>query len=63
MNANKRRASYDAIFFESFGVEHIRKKVKKFLGNKNIINIYGIRVYKSIMWTFLHWICGFYVKM
>ena len=26
----------DAIYFNSFGVEHIPKEIKKFIGNKNI---------------------------
>ena len=34
---NKKRASYDTICFDSFGVEHIPKEIKKFIGNKNII--------------------------
>ena len=30
-------------YFDSFGVEHIPKEIKKFIGNKNIItNIYRI---------------------
>ena len=38
------------IYFESFGSEHIPKKIKKFIGNKNIItNIYRIQPYSSIM--------------
>ena len=36
--------------FDSFGVEHIPKEIKKFIGNKNIItNIYRIQAYDSIM--------------
>ena len=36
--------------FDSFGVEHIQKKIKKFIGNKNIItNIYRTQAYNSIM--------------
>ena len=27
VNANNRRASYDAIYFDSFGVEHIPKEI------------------------------------
>ena len=27
MNGNNGRASYDAIYFDSFGVEHIRKEI------------------------------------
>ena len=31
------------LYFDSFGVEHIPKEIKKFIGNKNIItNIYRI---------------------
>ena len=38
------------IYFDSFGVERIPKKLKKFIGNKNIIkNIYRIQAYDSIM--------------
>ena len=29
----------DIIYFDSFGVEHIPKEIKKFIGNKNIIII------------------------
>ena len=54
MNGNKRRASYDAIYFDSFGVEHIPKEIKKFTGNKNIItNIYRIQAYNSIIRRYL----------
>ena len=42
------------IYFDSFGVEHIPKEIKKFIGNKNIItNIYRIQAYDSIM-------CGYF---
>ena len=46
-----------AIYFDSFGLEHIPKEIKKFIGNKNIIaNIFRIQVYDSVM-------CGyFYVQ-
>ena len=41
-------------YFGSFGVEHIPKEIKKFIGNKNIItNIYRIQAYDSIM-------CGYF---
>ena len=44
----------NATYFASFGVEHIPKKIKKFIGNKNIItNIYRIQAYHSIM-------CGYF---
>ena len=37
-------------YFDSFGVEHIPKEIKKFIGNKNIItNIYRIQAYNLIM--------------
>ena len=42
------------IYFDSFGIEHIPKEVKKFIGNRNIItNIYRIQNYDSIM-------CGYF---
>ena len=37
------------VYFDSFRVEHIPKEIKKFIGNKNIINIYRIQAYESIM--------------
>ena len=41
-------------YFDSFGVEHIPKEIKKFIGNKNIItNIYRIQAYDSVM-------CGYF---
>ena len=37
-------------YFDSFGVEHTPKEIRKIIGNKNItINIYKIRAYHSIM--------------
>ena len=39
------------IYFVSF--EHIPKEIKKFIGNKNIINIYRMQAYDSIM-------CGYF---
>ena len=44
VNGNNRRASYNAIYFDNFGVEHIPKEIKKSIGNENIItNIYRIQ--------------------
>ena len=41
-------------YFDSFRVEYIPKKIKKFIGNKNIIkNIYRIQANDSIM-------CGYF---
>ena len=37
-------------YFDSFGIEHISKEIKKFLNNKNIIaNIFRIQVYDSVI--------------
>ena len=37
-------------YLDGFGVEHIPKEIKKFVGKKNIItNIYRIQAYNSIM--------------
>ena len=42
------------INFDSFGIEHIPQKIKKFIVNKSIItNIYRIQAYDSIM-------CGYF---
>ena len=50
MNGNNRIASYDAIYFDSFGVEHIPKEIKKVKRKKNIItNIYRKQTYNLIM--------------
>ena len=44
MNAN------NIVYFDSFGVQHIPKEIKKFIGNKKIItNIYRIQALDSIM--------------
>ena len=41
-------------YFDSFGVEHIPKEIKKFINNKNIIvNIFRIQAYDSV-------ICGYF---
>ena len=48
MNAN------NVVYFDSFGVEHISKGIKKFVGNKNIIaKSFRIQAYDSI-------ICGYF---
>ena len=40
-------------YFDSFGVEHIPKVIRKFIGNKNIMtNIYKIQVYNSTMYGY-----------
>ena len=41
-------------YFDSFGVEHIPKEIRKFIKNKNITtNTYRIQAYNSI-------ICGYF---
>ena len=40
-------------YFESFGVEHIPKEIKKFVGNKNVTtNIYRIQENDSIIYGY-----------
>ena len=36
-------------YFDSFGVKHIPKEIKKFIGNKKMTNIYKILAYNSVM--------------
>ena len=44
----------DVTYFDSFGLEHIPKEIRKFISNKNMkTNIFRIQVYDSIM-------CGYY---
>ena len=40
-------------YFYSFGVVHIPKEIKKFIGNKNVTNIYRIQADDLIM-------CGYF---
>ena len=37
VDGDKGSISYDATYFDSFGVEHLPKEIEKFIGNKNII--------------------------
>ena len=47
-------AKDEFIYFDSFGVEHIPKEIKRFIKNKNIkANIYRIQANNSIM-------CGYF---
>ena len=52
----------DVTYFDSFGVEHIPKEIRTFIGNKNIkTNIFRIQAYDSIMYGyFWYWIYWFY---
>ena len=44
----------EVIYFDSFGVEHVPKEIKRFIGHKDIkTNIFRIQAYKSIM-------CGYF---
>ena len=41
-------------YFDSFGIEHISKEIKKFINNKNIIvNIFRVQAYDLVM-------CGYF---
>ena len=64
MNGNNGWASYDAIYFDSFGVEYIPKEIKKFIGDKYIItDIYRIQGYNSmISWYFCIGFIDFMLK-
>ena len=40
----------EVIYFDGFGVEHVPKEIKKFIGNKDIkTNTFRIQAYNSIM--------------
>ena len=44
----------EIVYFDSFGVEHIPKEIKKLIGNKNIkANIFRIQANNSVM-------CGYF---
>ena len=44
----------EIVYFDSFGVEHIPKEIKKFINNKNIIaNIFRVQTNDSVM-------CGYF---
>ena len=55
VTGNNRRASCDAIYFDSFGVEHIPKEIKKFIGNKNRYLQNTSILFKN-MWIRFYWI-------
>ena len=43
----------DITYFNSCGVEHVPKEIKKFIRNKSITtNIYGIQAYDSVMYGY-----------
>ena len=42
-------------YFDSFGVEHIAKEIKKFINNKNIIaNIFRMQAHDSVMCRYFY---------
>ena len=46
--------NYEVIYFDRFGVEHVPKEIKRFIGHKNIkANIFRIQADNSIM-------CGYF---
>ena len=50
VNGNNGSPSYNAIYFERFGVEYIPSEIKNFIGNKSIIaNIYRMQLYDLTM--------------
>ena len=51
-------------YFDSFGVEHIPKEIRKIIGNKNILeNTYRIQAYDSIICRyFCIWFIDFILK-
>ena len=54
VNNDNGRASYNRTYLHCFGVEHIPKKIEKFLGKKNIMtNIDRIHAFDSIMCGYL----------
>ena len=47
-------AEMKLVYFDSFGVEHIRKEIKEFIGNRNIeANIFQVQANNSVM-------CGYF---
>ena len=39
--------------FDSLGVQHISKEIKKIIENKNIVtNVYRLQAYDSMMWEY-----------
>ena len=49
--------SNKVIYFDSFGVEHVSKKIKSFIGHKNTkTNIFRIQVDNSIMCGYIGFI-------
>ena len=69
MNGTSGRASYDAIYLDSFGVEHISKGIEKFIGKKRcrkVIKCKHIKDYiiqeLTMCWYFCIDLIGFMLK-
>ena len=56
-----RSISWDATYFDSFGVEHIPKEIQKLYKNI-IINIYRIQAFDLKLSIHLYWIIYFMLK-
>ena len=52
MNSDYGSASYNATYLDRFGVEHVPKEIKEFIGNKNVIISY-LQAYDSIMFGYV----------
>ena len=45
----------EIVYFDSFGVEHVPEKIKKFVGNKNITaNIFRVQANDSVMYGYFY---------
>ena len=45
----------EIVYFDSFGVEHVPKEIKEFIGNKNIKgNIFGVQANNSVMFEYFY---------
>ena len=52
----------EVIYFDSFGVEHFPKEIKRFIGHKDIkTNIFRIQAYNSIMCSYSCIRCIFFM--
>ena len=50
----------EVIYFDSFGVEHVPKEIKKFIGIKDIkATIFRLQAYDSIMCGYFCYFCMF----
>ena len=53
VKSDKRTTSHDKTYYDSFGVDHIPKEIRKYICNNNIRTvIFRIRVYGSMLWRY-----------